>query len=113
MVCVFGMSLPLRIATDMVSTRDQFRAVTRDSRWCSLPVYFVDSWFILFFLHLFSTETTDISITSLLLPQSDLSKHDGLTQETILNYNKLPIVSETEILSISEPVFERKACVVL
>eukprot|EP00913_Durusdinium_trenchii_P018061 g16971.t1 len=51
------------IASDMVSSRDQFRAVTRDSRWCSLPVYFV---------------------------------------ETILNYDKLPIVSETEILSLIE-----------
>lgn len=51
------------IATDMVATRDQFRAVTRDSRWCSLPVYFV---------------------------------------EKILNYNHLPIGSETEILSLIE-----------
>jgi len=51
------------IATDMVSSREQFRAVTRDSRWCSLPVYFV---------------------------------------ETILNYERLPISSETEILSLIE-----------
>mmetsp|Transcript_28712 Transcript_28712/g.67506 ORF Transcript_28712/g.67506 Transcript_28712/m.67506 type:complete len:610 (-) Transcript_28712:201-2030(-) len=51
------------LASEMVSSRDQFRAVTRDPRWCSLPVYFV---------------------------------------ETILNFERLPIVTETEILSLIE-----------
>eukprot|EP00930_Biecheleria_cincta_P028833 TRINITY_DN20086_c0_g1_i1.p1 TRINITY_DN20086_c0_g1~~TRINITY_DN20086_c0_g1_i1.p1 ORF type:complete len:623 (+),score=110.87 TRINITY_DN20086_c0_g1_i1:73-1869(+) len=31
------------VTGDMLSTREQFRAVTRDPRWCSLPVSFVEN----------------------------------------------------------------------
>jgi len=51
------------VTGDMLATRDQFRAVTRDPRWSSLPVEFV---------------------------------------EDTLNYDGMPISSETEVLSLIE-----------
>lgn len=60
----FSRQMLVRTVTgDMLATREQFRAVTRDPRWSSLPVDFV---------------------------------------EDTLNYDGMPISSETEVLSLIE-----------